>query len=71
MAKSTLLNKKLTRQQTEKEHIDKKIEQEHIQATPEEQEKATEVIRIISERFAQILVDKDLDELREDIAQAV
>lgn len=71
MTKSTLLNKKLTRQQSEKEHIDKKIEQEHIQATPEEQEKATEVIRIISERFAQILVDKDLDELREEIAQAV
>lgn len=69
--KMTLLNKKLTRQQTEKQNIEKKIEQEHIRATPEEQETAADVIRKISERFAQTLVEKNVEELSSEIVAAV
>lgn len=68
----SLLSKKITRQQQEKESIERKVEEENIRATPEEQEKAREVIRIVAERFAAEIVGKEIDEeIEEKIREAV
>ena len=66
-----ILTQKIRKNKSEKAEIDKKVRTEHVQPTDKEQELAAEVIRKISERFSDVLIDKDVEEIRADIIAAV
>ena len=67
----SLLKDTISNNRTKELHIAEKIEREHIQPTDEEQKTAQEVIRIISEEFAESLNHSDSDEIREKIEKAI
>lgn len=66
-----ILKDKIRTNTSIKNAISEKVESEYIKPTMQEQQTAADVIRIISEQFADELIEKDIDEVQEDIKKAV
>lgn len=67
----SLLKDKLRTDATIKNAITEKVESEYIKPTEQEQKTAADVIRTISEQFADELIEKDIDDVQDDIVKAV
>ena len=59
----TLMKEQYQKKENEKQRIIEKVGSEHVQPTKEEQDYATDVIKIISEQFSEDLITKNLDDL--------
>lgn len=67
----SILKNKLQSDAAQKTAISEKVKAEYIKPTEEEQDIATGVIRSISEKFAQELIDNDIDDIQDDIRRAI
>lgn len=67
----SLLKDKIHHDISEKETIARKVQAEHFMPTESEQERTREIIRLISEQFSNELIEKDIDDIRVEIAEAV
>lgn len=67
----SLIKERLSDDQKERRSISKKIEEEHILPTEKEQEKASEIIRLISDRYAEKLRDNKIHEIRDELKEAI
>lgn len=67
----TLMKEQYQKKENEKQRIIEKVGSEHVQPTKEEQDYATDVIKIISEQFSEDLITKNLDDLDAPIRRAI
>ena len=67
----SLLKDKFITNRSEKANIEKKIEETHVQPTEQEQDKAQDIIRKVSEQYAEELISKDISDISEQIADTV
>lgn len=67
----TLMREQYQKKENEKQRIIEKVGSEHVQPTKEEQDYATDVIKIISEQFSEDLITKNLDDLDAPIRRAI
>lgn len=66
-----VLKNLLQNEKDEKEHISEKVKNESIMPTEEEQIKVNEIIMAVSKRFTDDLIGRDIDDLSEEIKQAI
>ena len=66
-----VLKNLLQNEKDEKEHISEKVKNESIMPTEEEQVKVNEIIMAVSKRFSDDLIGKNVDDLSEEIKQAI
>lgn len=67
----SLLQKKINSQQSEKQYISKKIENENIKPTENEQKTAKDIIKELSEKYSDELIKKGKDEIENELASAI
>lgn len=67
----TIIESKIKQQNKDKEQIDKTVASNYVAPTDDEKKKAEEVIRIISSRFSNELVNENIDNLTDDIRKAI
>lgn len=66
-----ILRDKLKSDAAMKSAISEKVKAEYIKPTEKEQDIAADVIRSISEKFAQELIENDIDDIQDDIRRAI
>lgn len=67
----SILKDKFITNRTEKENINKKIKETHVQPTEQEQNTAQDIIRKVSEQYAEELISKDISDISNQIAATV
>ena len=67
----SILKDKFITNRTEKENINKKIKETHVQPTEQEQNTAQDIIRKVSEQYAEELISKDISDISNQIASTV
>lgn len=67
----SVLSERIKKNKEEIETIDKSVAATHIAPTTEEQQKVEEVIRTISLRFSEALINEDIDALSDNIKKAI
>lgn len=67
----SLLQKKINSQQSEKQYISKKIENENIKPTETEQKTAKDIIKELSEKYSEELIKKGKDEIEDELASTI
>lgn len=67
----SLLQKKINSQQSEKQYISKKIENENIKPTENEQKTAKDIIKELSEKYSEELIKKGKDEIEDELASTI
>lgn len=66
----SLIKDKISKDQKKQQEIMEKVSTGHIRPTKEEQDRAQEVIRVISEHFAEQLRSTDIEDIRGEIEEA-
>lgn len=66
-----IIQEMLTQDHEEKQTIDRKVSEQHILPTQVEQQKANDVIRIISEKYADKLKDHSIQEIENELIEAI
>lgn len=66
-----IIQEMLTQDHEEKQTIDRKVSEQHIMPTQGEQQKANDVIRIISEKYAEKLKDHSIQEIENELIDAI
>ena len=67
----SLLKTKLRHDEQEKEQIAQKVATDYIKPSETEQERAADVIRIISERFSDKLISNNIDDIQDELRAAI
>ena len=67
----SIVENKLKQNIEEKEYIEQKIAQSHIDPTKEEQKKVEEVIKRLSARFSEELLNNDPDDIGDELRKAI
>ena len=65
-----IIQEMLTQDHEKKQTIDRKVSEQHILPTQVEQQKANDVIRIISEKYADKLKDHSIQEIENELIEA-
>lgn len=66
-----IIQEMLTQDHEKKQTIDRKVSEQHILPTQVEQQKANDVIRIISEKYADKLKDHSIQEIENELIEAI
>ena len=66
-----IIQEMLTQDHEKKQTIDRKVSEQHILPTQVEQQKANDVIRIISEKYADKLKDHSIQEIENELIEAM
>ena len=66
-----IIQEMLTQDHEKKQTIDRKVSEQHIMPTQGEQQKANDVIRIISEKYADKLKDHSIQEIENELIEAI
>ena len=66
-----IIQEMLTQDHEKKQTIDRKVSEQHIMPTQGEQQKANDVIRIISEKYAEKLKNHSIQDIEDELIEAI
>ena len=66
-----IIQEMLTQGHEKKQTIDRKVSEQHIMPTQGEQQKANDVIRIISEKYAEKLKNHSIQDIEDELIEAI